>query len=39
MTKVSGLKGYDIKPKEICSKIAKLLSCGSGSVTDDSFEL
>ncbi len=39
VTKVSGLKTLDVKPKEICSKIAKSLSCGSGSVTDDSFEL
>lgn len=39
VTKVSGIKGLDLKSKEICSKIAKILSCGSGSVTDDSFEL
>jgi translation initiation factor 1 (eIF-1/SUI1) len=39
VTKVSGLKTLDIKPKDICSKIAKTLSCGSGAITDDSFEL
>lgn len=39
VTKVSGLKNLDIKPKELCSKISKQLSCGSGSITDDSFEL
>lgn len=39
VTKVSGLKTLDIKVKEICSKISKSLSCGTGSITDDSFEL